>query len=50
MRCISPRPNHNSRYKEAASWDVGDAELAGRIEAFYADEREQLGFMNEKLA
>ena len=41
---------HNSRYKEAASWDVGDSDLAARIQAFYDDEKEQLNFMNEKLA
>ena len=41
---------HNSRYAEAASWNVGDDELAALIQTFYGDEKEHLRYIDEMLA
>jgi hypothetical protein len=41
---------HNSRYKEAASWDVGDADLATQLQAFYVEEQHNLSFIDDRLA
>lgn len=41
---------HVSRYKDAASWVVGDEAFAAQLQAFYFEEQHHLSFMNEKLA
>ena len=41
---------HNSRYKEASSWDVGDDALAAQLLAFYGEEQGHLSFINDRLA
>lgn len=41
---------HNSRYKEAAAWEVGDEALAAQLQTFFVEEQRHLSFVNEKLA
>ena len=41
---------HNTRYKEAASWDVGDADLSAQLRTFYSEEQRHLSYIEEKLA
>jgi hypothetical protein len=40
---------HNSRYKEAQSWDV-DAALKETLASFYGDEVKHLAYMEKKLS
>jgi rubrerythrin len=40
---------HNSRYGEAAGWEVEDPELLSMLEGFYAEERHHLEFVEAKL-
>jgi hypothetical protein len=40
---------HNTRYKEAATWDVGDADLNSDLQIFYAQEQRHLSYIEEKL-
>ena len=41
---------HNSRYKEAVGWDVGDADLASLLQTFYTEEQHHLSFIDDRLA
>jgi hypothetical protein len=41
---------HNSRYKEAASWDLGDSDLSAELQTFYAEEQRHLGYVDDRLA
>ena len=40
----------NSKYKEAASWDMGDADLASQLQTFYSQEQRHLSYIDERLA
>jgi rubrerythrin len=40
---------HNTRYKEAVGWDVGDSDLASQLQTFYAEEQRHLAFVDQKL-
>ena len=42
--------HHNSRYKEAASWDIGDSDLSSELNTFYSEEQRHLSYIEEKLA
>lgn len=41
---------HNTRYKEAAGWNVDDAAIAGKLKQFYGDEQHHLSYIEGKLA
>lgn len=41
---------HNSRYREAAAWDVDDEALAALLQTFYVEEQRHLSFIDGKLA
>ena len=40
---------HNTRYKEAAEWDIADMDLASDLKIFYAEEQRHLSYIEEKL-
>ena len=40
---------HNSRYAEAAKWDVADEEVATLLKRFFDDEKHHLAFIEERL-
>jgi len=40
---------HNSRYGDAATWDVGDEEIATLLKRFFDDEKHHLAFIEEHL-
>ena len=41
---------HNSRYKEAASWDIGDSDLSSELQTFYSEEQRHMSYVEDKLA
>ena len=41
---------HNRHYGEAATWDVGDDEIATMLSRFDEDEKRHLAFVEERLA
>lgn len=40
---------HNSRYADAAAWDLDDSDLAAILARFYGDEKRHLAFIDERL-
>jgi rubrerythrin len=40
---------HNSRYEEAATWDVDDADLKATLARFLAEEKRHLAFIEGRL-
>lgn len=40
---------HNTRYKEAVTWDIGDSDLSSELQTFYSEEQRHLSFIEEKL-
>jgi hypothetical protein len=41
---------HNTRYKDAVSWEIQDAELMSDLKTFYAEEMRHLKYIEERLA
>ena len=41
---------HNSRYKDAVGWDLGDTDLSSQLQTFYSEEQRHLSYIEGKLA